>query len=172
MKAIVIYNSQTGFTKEYGQWIAEELGCEAIHFADRKVVNYADYDTIIFGSWVQAGGVKEKRKITSVIKKNPGKKFAVYVTGCMPAGTDAANAMVKKNFPATLANCESFYFRGGLRYEKMTKTGQRMMAMLKKMLSGKKNPSEGDKATLEIISNNFEGQDKSLIDELIKYVRG
>lgn len=29
MKKIVVYQSGTGFTAKYADWIAEELGCEA-----------------------------------------------------------------------------------------------------------------------------------------------
>ena len=32
MKSIVIYNSQTGFTKKYAEWISEATGCEAVEF--------------------------------------------------------------------------------------------------------------------------------------------
>ena len=28
MKSIVIYNSQTGFTKKYAEWISEAAACE------------------------------------------------------------------------------------------------------------------------------------------------
>ena len=31
-KAIVIYTSKRGSTKQYAEWIAEDLGCEAVPF--------------------------------------------------------------------------------------------------------------------------------------------
>ena len=34
MKALVIYSSKTGFTKQYAQWIAEKLAGECITFKD------------------------------------------------------------------------------------------------------------------------------------------
>lgn len=30
MRAVVVYASQTGFTRRYAEWIAEELGGEAV----------------------------------------------------------------------------------------------------------------------------------------------
>ena len=33
-KAIVIYTSKRGSTKQYAEWIAEDLGCEAVALAD------------------------------------------------------------------------------------------------------------------------------------------
>ena len=37
MKTIVIYQSQTGFTKRYAEWIAEAVGADCIAL-DRKSV--------------------------------------------------------------------------------------------------------------------------------------
>lgn len=36
MKAIVIYNSQTGFTKRYAQWTAEETKAECLELSAAK----------------------------------------------------------------------------------------------------------------------------------------
>lgn len=36
MKTIVIYNSQTGFTKRYAQWIAEETGADCLELSTAK----------------------------------------------------------------------------------------------------------------------------------------
>ena len=36
MKSIVIYSSQTGFTKKYAEWISEESGAECVEFKKAK----------------------------------------------------------------------------------------------------------------------------------------
>ncbi len=36
-KAIVIYTSKRGSTKQYAEWIAEDLGCEAVAFSDPRM---------------------------------------------------------------------------------------------------------------------------------------
>ena len=36
MKKIVVYQSGTGFTAKYANWIAEELGCEAKEYKKVK----------------------------------------------------------------------------------------------------------------------------------------
>ena len=38
MKTVVIYNSQTGFTRRYAQWIAEAAGAGCLELSDRKSV--------------------------------------------------------------------------------------------------------------------------------------
>ena len=34
MKTIVIYNSKTGFTKRYAEWISEALSCECVELKE------------------------------------------------------------------------------------------------------------------------------------------
>ncbi|MDD6653566.1 MAG: hypothetical protein PUE59_00940 [Treponema sp.] len=36
MKTIVIYTSQTGFTKRYAEWISEASGAECVEFKQAK----------------------------------------------------------------------------------------------------------------------------------------
>lgn len=47
MKSIVIYNSQTGFTKKYAEWISEATGCEAVEFKTASKMNLFEYDAIV-----------------------------------------------------------------------------------------------------------------------------
>ena len=59
MKTIIIYNSQTGFTKRYAQWIAEETGADCLALSDAKKTDFTEYEAIIFGSWACAGGISK-----------------------------------------------------------------------------------------------------------------
>lgn len=56
-KAIVIYSSKRGSTKQYAEWIAEELACEAVPYSDSKNLNLYDYDLIIYGGWIRGSGI-------------------------------------------------------------------------------------------------------------------
>lgn len=40
MKKIVIYTSQTGFTKRYAEWISEASGAECVEFKQAKKSNF------------------------------------------------------------------------------------------------------------------------------------
>lgn len=56
---VVIYNSKTGFTKRYAEWISKELGCECLKLDDAKNRELDEFDTIIFGGWACAGTVSK-----------------------------------------------------------------------------------------------------------------
>ena len=43
-KTLIIYTSQTGFTKKYAEWISEAAGCECVEFKKARKLKLADYD--------------------------------------------------------------------------------------------------------------------------------
>ena len=49
MSTIVVYQSETGFTKKYAEWIAEEFGCEAVPFKKTNATKLQGYDKVIYG---------------------------------------------------------------------------------------------------------------------------
>ena len=51
MKTIIIYNSQTGFTKRYAEWIAEAAKADCIELSAAKKKDLTAYEAIVFGSW-------------------------------------------------------------------------------------------------------------------------
>lgn len=87
MKTIVIYTSQTGFTKRYAEWICEASGAECVEFKQAKKIKLSDYDAIIFGGWCMAGGVTKlgwfKNQIAELSSES--KKIMVYMVGASPA---------------------------------------------------------------------------------------
>lgn len=60
MKTLVIYTSQTGFTKRYAEWISEELDADIYDLKDvKKKTNdfFETYEAIIYAGWCMAGMV-------------------------------------------------------------------------------------------------------------------
>ena len=56
MNAVIVYASQTGFTKKYAEWLAERTGGEAMEIkeAESKGAEYFDkYDAIVYGGWAK-----------------------------------------------------------------------------------------------------------------------
>ncbi|WP_304580530.1 flavodoxin domain-containing protein [Dubosiella newyorkensis] len=65
MKTIVLFTSNTGFTKQYANWLANDLSCPWIDLSKTKWVDLDEYDMIAFGSWLMAGKIK-KRQTTQI----------------------------------------------------------------------------------------------------------
>lgn len=67
-RTIVLYTSKYGATETYARWIAEALGCQALPLAGFSKKELQDYDTVIYGGGVQAGGVRGLEPFTKWIK--------------------------------------------------------------------------------------------------------
>lgn len=109
MKIIVTYNSKTGFTKRYAEWIAEELGCEMM--PSKKFSHAEDYDVVIHGGWLMAGMVTG---LENIRKLNP-KKLVVFAVGF--TSEEAYVETVKET--NKLNDTPVFYFLGGTHPKKM-----------------------------------------------------
>jgi len=57
MRTLVVYTSKYGSTKEYAEWIAEELGCKAVSAASVTEGDLASSDTVICGGYLHMGKI-------------------------------------------------------------------------------------------------------------------
>ena len=170
MKTIVIYTSQTGFTKRYAEWISEASGAECVEFKQSKKKNLSDYDAIIYGGWFMAGGIKNldwfKKQISSLAAA--GKKIMVYGVGGSPADSPEIPTAMRRNFTDEEWNSlKTFYCPGGYNYEKMSVFSKVMMKMFTKMLANKKDASEEDKKMAQMISHSYDISDRKYIEPIL-----
>ncbi len=168
-KQIVVYTSETGFTRKYAGWIAEELGCEAMDMKEWRRRNPADYQTVIYGGGFYAGRIKGLKKMKEQMKKYPGIRFIVFGTGATPA---EEAAIVKKAMDMNFTEEErkkipAFYFQSGLNYEKMSLKYRLMMKGFVSMLRKKADPSEEDKVMMKMVAHSYDCCNRDNIRELI-----
>lgn len=173
MKTMIIYFSQTGFTKRYAHWLAEELGCECVPFEKRREVKLSEYDAVVFGSWLHVGAIRKVKWFKKQMSRLKGKKI-VFAVGSMPGNADDAIAeMFAKNFTEDeRSQLQLFYMQGGLDYAKMGRIDRMMMNGLKKMLTGKKQRTPEDEGMLRMIEKDFDGTDRNAIAPVVAAVRG
>ena len=145
MKVLVTYQSKTGFTKQYAEWISEELKCDLKELKSVKDVN--DYDLVIHGGWIMGGVIKGVKKI----KKLDPKKLIVFGVGLTPKKSLNTDKMIKNN---KLEDTPFFYFEGGTNPKKMGIVGRTIVKLVTKK-----------KVTYEDNTNKDE------IKELIKKVK-
>ena len=123
MKVLVTYQSKTGFTKKYAEWISEELKCDLKELKSVKDVN--DYDLVIHGGWIMGGVIKGVKKIK---KLNP-KKLIVFGVGLTPKKNLNTDKMIKDN---KLEDTPFFYFEGGTNPKKMGFFGRTIVKLVTK----------------------------------------
>lgn len=169
MKTIVIYNSQTGFTKRYAEWIAGECGADCFELGEAKKKNMDVYDAVIFGGWACAGNIKKLSWFKKQISKWNDKKLIVYCVGASPLENPDLETTLRRNFnEEEWERVHVFYCPGGLNYEKMSASSRFAMKMLLKVLKAKKDKTEQDEAMIKMISSSYDISDKKYIAPIIE----
>lgn len=169
MKTIVIYNSQTGFTKRYAQWIAKETGADCLALHEAKKQDLDKYEAIIFGSWACAGGISKLSWFKSNIKRWTGKKLIAFFVGGSPIESPEIGPAIKRNFKESeLKRVNVFYCPGGFNYKKMSAFSKFMMKMFIKMLKARKNKTKEDMEMIKMISGSYDISDRKYIEPILK----
>ena len=85
MKAVVLYNSRTGNTRQVAIKIAEGLGAEYYNY--KQIPDLKGYDLIVIGSWMMAGRISfaGTRMLKKIVRKSKSeKKIALFFTSGTP----------------------------------------------------------------------------------------
>lgn len=164
MKTAVVYNSGTGFTKQYAEWIAQELDCEAVSIKDFRPDTANSYDVIVYGGWIMGNMINGLDKIRAM---NP-EKLVIFATGSSEAGEEINKAVIKTNH---LQNDIFFYMPAGFKFEKLNFFVRMMLKSLKKRAAKAENPTPQEKYMAQKLGTSFDISDRSYINPLVEAVR-
>jgi len=169
MNTVVIYNSQTGFTKRYAEWIAEATGADCLELSVAKRKNLDTYGAVIFGGWVCAGNISKLNWFKDNMDKWTDKKLIVFCVGGSPIDNPEIEQFLEKNLKEYgLRKVDVFYCPGGFNYEKMSVPSKLMMKMFVKMLKAKKDKTEVEQEMVKMISASYDISDKKYIDPILE----
>lgn len=172
MKTIVIYNSQTGFTKRYAEWIAEAVKADCLELSVAKKKDLIAYEAIIFGSWACAGSISKISWFKDNVSKWADKKLIIFCVGGSPIDNPEIEQFFENFFKETeFKNVNVFYCPGGFNYEKMSVSSRLMMKMFVKALKAKKGKTEAEKEMIKIISSSYDISDKKYIEPILECLR-
>ncbi len=174
MNTIVIYKSKYGSTRTYAEWIAGELGCEAVDAKTVKIGDLLQYDTIIYGGGLYAEVINGITLLTKNLEKLKDKKIAVYTTGITPMEYREYydKLVVEKNFRTGVPdNVKIFNFVGKMILDELSIVHRTAIKSLKKLMQGKENPTEMEKLLVELCDADGDFTDKNAIKELVDYCR-
>ena len=170
MKTAVIYTSQTGFTKQYAEWIAEDVQGDCMTVAEAEKKELSGYDAIVFGGWCFAGSIKKLDWFKKKAVQWADKKKVVYAVGASPLENPELQEGLRKNFTdEEWAQISVFYCPGGLCYEKMSGVSRVMMKMFVRMLA--KNKSEKEQAMAKMLSKSYDISDRKYIAPMVEYLK-
>ena len=85
---LVVYASKQGSTREYAQWIAEDLAARALAFQAASLADIEAADTVILGSAVRMGGLILKRWIAKNWPALSAKRLILFSVSGTPPGDE------------------------------------------------------------------------------------
>ena len=174
MNTIVIYKSKYGSTKAYADWIAEALSCECVDAKNICAQDLTSYDCIVYGGGLYAEIINGASLITKIISQLRNKRIAIFSTGITPVDChDYYDKMViSKNFKQGVPdNVKVFNFMGKMVLDELSIVHRTAIKALKKLMSGKENPSEMEKLLIELCDADGDFSDKNSITDLVNYIK-
>lgn len=173
MKTVVVYTSQTGFTKRYAQWIAQAAGADCLELSAAKGRDLSGYEAIIFGGWARAGGICGLNWFKDNLGRWAGKKLIVFCVGGSPANSPEVGPALERNFSGEQRKQVSvFYCPGGFNYEKMPLASKLMMKLFIKMLKSRRGQTEAEREMVKMISSSYDISDKAYIQPILDCLEG
>lgn len=171
-KTVVIYRSKSGFTKNYAQWIAEELQCDLLQGENVKASDLSPYDTIIYGGGMYAIGINGIKLITKNFDNLQNKKLIVFSVGASPVRSETTEEIKNANIPAEQQeSIQFFYLRGGFDYSRLTRLNKILMTLMKMKLKRVKNPDADTKGMLASYTHPLDFTNKKYIEPIVKSVK-
>ncbi len=174
MKTLIIYTSQTGFTKKYAQWLAERMQGDVLDLkaAKKKGASfYDDYEAIVYAGWVMAGKVVKTDWFFGKAADWKGKRLAIMAVGGSPNDNpDVETAMKTLLTEEQRRYMKAFYCQGGFDHDKMNWPSKVAMKMFTSALRKKKD--EKSRQVAEFISQSYDISDVKFIEPVASYLLG
>lgn len=174
MKTLIIYTSQTGFTKKYAQWIAEKVSGDLLDQKDARKKSrefFDEYDAICYGGWAMAGSIVKSKWFLEKAEDLKSKRLAMFCVGGSPSDNPDVDAYLQNALTEEEKKyIKLFYCPGGFNYENMKAPSRIAMKMFTSMLKNKKDATEKEKVMAEKMSSSYDISDIKYIEPIVSYL--
>jgi menaquinone-dependent protoporphyrinogen IX oxidase len=173
VKAAVLYRSKTGSVRRYAEWIAQELAADLLDATQFEPARFSEYDTIVFGGGLYAGGINGIGLIKDNLVSLDGKKVVVFACGASPAREGIERELLDRNFSGDQQKqIKFFYLRGGFDFSKFGAIDKILLTLLKwKIKATKENKrSDDEKGMLAAYEHPVDFTNEQNIHELLAYI--
>lgn len=150
----IVYNSNSGHTKEYAEMLANELNIKCISLKDYK----KDDEPIIFMGWVFGSMIMGLNKVRD------SKILCVCPVGMSEESKENTDNIIKVNN----YDGKVFYLRGGVDYKKLKGIKKVMLKMVGNKTIKENKPENKD--IIEVFKNGGNFIKKENLNEVINYI--
>ena len=174
MKTLVVYTSQTGFTKKYATWLAEKMNASIFDLKDVQKNDdgfFAQYDAIVYAGWFMAEKVVKVNWFLEKAQNWKDKHLALIVVGGNPNDNPDTEAAISRLLTEEQSKyIKAFYCQGGFNYEKMNLPSK--LAMKAFVSSLKKSKEEKYREMASRMDHSFDMTDIKYIEPVVAYLKG
>ena len=172
MKTLVIYTSQTGFTKRYAKWIAERMDADLFDVNDVQSENgsfFTRYDAIVYAGWCVCGKVAKAKWFFEKAENWKDKRLVIVSVGAALNGSKEAEMALNKILTDEQKTyIEAFYCQGGINYEKMNLASKLTMKAYAGSLKKSKDERLRDMGAM--IDHSYDASDVRYIEPIVEYL--
>ena len=172
MKTLVVYTSQTGFTKRYAEWVAEKAKADIFDLKDvqkKDTAFFEAYDAIIYGGWCMAGKVVKVNWFLDKASGLKNKKLAIIAVGASPNENPEVDVAMNNLLTEEQKQyIKVFYCQGGINYDKMKLPSKLAMKMFANSLKKSKDPKQREQG--EFIDHSYDVSDIKFIEPIIAFL--
>ena len=192
-KTIVVYTSKYGAAKQYAEWLAEDLSCDIFEAKSIKKSDLENYDNIVYGGGVHAGGIEGWDSFRKIIKKyldipyfnaidkegnfvqenyHPLKKICCFAVGINVQNFEGRAELRNVNFDKRyLRPVTCFYLDGRYNPQEIKGADGLLMKYVRKLLNDKGlNMTPEEKELLKRIDEGCDLIDRSQIEQIKNFI--
>ena len=174
MKTLIIYTSQTGFTKKYAGWLAERMDADLLDLKEAQKKNtmfFEEYQAIVYGGWAMAGKIVKSKWFLEKASAWKDKKLAMFCVGGSPNDNPDIDTFLQNALTDNQKKyIKVFYCQGGFNYEKMKAPSRVAMKMFVSSLKNKKGATEEEKIMAEKMASSYDVSDVKFIEPIVLYL--
>ncbi|WKY43259.1 flavodoxin domain-containing protein [Eubacteriaceae bacterium ES2] len=172
MKTIIVYQSNTGHTREYAEMLAKKLNCQAIPLNKVSTATLREYEQLVFGGWVRASVIVGLNKFIKKIPNGMSQMLVIFAVGADGSSKETKRKLIDKNNEISLFNCPFFYLQGGFDPEKLKFPIRFMLEGVAKSLKKKQtidpeSLTQDDKEFLAFFQNEHNDVDDQNLAEIL-----
>ncbi len=174
-KTAVIYKSNYGSTTQYAEAIAKALSGDLIPRNQAANVDLSQYDTIIYGGGLYAGGIIGVEIIAEKFETIKDKSLIVFTVGVAdPSDVSKYRGIINKAFTEKMQQkIKFFHLRGDIDYTQLSSSHRAMMWVMKNIIQNKSpdKRSDEDHQVLDTYGQVIKFLDLTTIQPIVDYVK-
>lgn len=167
----IVYSSRTGFTKQYAQWLAEDLHSECTSLSEYCPHTADAADTILCAGGVYGNEIHGIRQFKRIRKQKPQKQILFLATGIRPVSAETLQRLLLYNF-SKADTPELFYVQGGLNLETLPPAQRTMLSLFRAMLKHRRDLSESDHEILRLLETSGDYSHHTQIETVFNRISG